>query len=83
MKTVSEGLTRLFTAVLQQAEDDSHRLKAFLMGDFHPDAEVEEIPDPYYGRAGGFELVLDLLEVACRNLLQRIVREHRLGSAGS
>ena len=28
-----------------------------------------EMPDPYYGGADGFDHVLDLAEVACRNLL--------------
>jgi len=30
------------------------------------------VPDPYYGGASGFELVLDLLEDACEGLLQAI-----------
>ena len=29
----------------------------------------DHIPDPYYEGAEGFELVLDLLENACANLL--------------
>lgn len=31
----------------------------------------DHIPDPYYEGAEGFELVLDLLEDACRNLFDR------------
>jgi protein-tyrosine phosphatase len=30
-----------------------------------------EVPDPYYGGEAGFEQVLDILEDACANLLQR------------
>ncbi|CAL5220231.1 g2207 [Coccomyxa viridis] len=41
---------------------------------------VMEVPDPYYGGAKGFELVLDLLEEACEGLLQHI-REHDLSPA--
>jgi protein-tyrosine-phosphatase len=26
------------------------------------------VPDPYYSGAEGFELVLDMLAIACRNL---------------
>jgi len=37
------------------------------------------VPDPYYGGASGFELVLDLLEDACEGLLQTIKKEHSLG----
>lgn len=30
------------------------------------------VPDPYYGGAAGFELVLDILEDACKGLLKHI-----------
>ncbi|MCK8045314.1 low molecular weight phosphotyrosine protein phosphatase [Shewanella sp. 1CM18E] len=33
-----------------------------------------EVPDPYYGEGDGFELVLDLLENSCSQLVQRIQR---------
>lgn len=33
------------------------------------------VPDPYYDGASGFELVLDLLEDGCRNLLETIKSE--------
>ena len=32
----------------------------------------DHVPDPYYEGAEGFELVLDLLEDACRNLRDTI-----------
>lgn len=31
-----------------------------------------EVPDPYYGGPEGFEVVLDLLEDGCRELLERL-----------
>jgi protein-tyrosine phosphatase len=31
-----------------------------------------DVPDPYYGDAGGFERVLDLVEAACRDLLAEV-----------
>lgn len=31
-----------------------------------------DVPDPYYGGAAGFELVLDLVEAACRGLLDEM-----------
>ena len=31
-----------------------------------------DVPDPYYGGADGFEEVLDLVEAACRSLVQEI-----------
>ncbi|MCL1140800.1 low molecular weight protein-tyrosine-phosphatase [Shewanella pneumatophori] len=33
-----------------------------------------EVPDPYYGEGDGFELVLDLLDNSCSQLVQRIQR---------
>ncbi|HLW09446.1 MAG TPA: low molecular weight protein-tyrosine-phosphatase [Fermentimonas sp.] len=36
------------------------------------------IPDPYYGDASGFELVLDLLEDASEGLLQEIKKKYSL-----
>ena len=40
-------------------------------------ADVEEVPDPYYGGDDGFEHVLDLVEAACRGLLDSIETELR------
>ncbi|MBX3020954.1 MAG: low molecular weight phosphotyrosine protein phosphatase [Bdellovibrionales bacterium] len=36
---------------------------------------VQEVPDPYYREADGFEHVLDLIEDACRELLQHVKKE--------
>src|SRR6266850_1917936 len=43
-----------------------HKLRLFL-------AE-RDVPDPYYGGPEGFEKVLDLVEAACRDLLQEVKR---------
>ncbi len=37
--------------------------------------EIQEVPDPYYDREQGFEHVLDLLEDACAELLNKIKGE--------
>ena len=52
--------------LLQRACPPQHREKLRL---FLADRDV---PDPYYGGPGGFEQVLDLVEVACRDLLAEI-----------
>ncbi len=52
--------------LLQRACPPQHREKLRL---FLADRDV---PDPYYGGADGFEQVLDLVEVACRDLLAEI-----------
>ncbi|MBS0422198.1 MAG: low molecular weight phosphotyrosine protein phosphatase [Proteobacteria bacterium] len=51
------------------------RIRMFL--EFAPDAEVTDVPDPYYGGPNGFEEVLDLIEAAARGLLQHIRTEAR------
>lgn len=35
-------------------------------------SEIDEVPDPYYGGAQGFELVLDLLEQSIDSLLDQL-----------
>lgn len=42
----------------------------------HAGQPDQDVPDPYYGEADGFETVLDLVEHACTSLLQRLVAEH-------
>ncbi len=37
-------------------------------------AAVQEVPDPYYGGAEGFERVLDLIEPACDAFARQLVR---------
>lgn len=47
--------------------------KIVMMGDYitqYP--HYDFVPDPYYEGSEGFELVLDLLEDACENLLNRL-----------
>jgi protein-tyrosine phosphatase len=46
------------------------RLRLFL--EYAPDATVREVPDPYYGGAQDFEVVLDLVEAASRGLVARL-----------
>lgn len=48
-----------------------HKTKLLL--EFHPDPELREVPDPYYGGQEGFELVFDLVEDACRHLLEHLL----------
>jgi len=48
------------------------RGKVQLFLDYAPEQPLREVPDPYYGGSGGFEDVLDLIEVASRGLLRRL-----------
>ena len=44
-----------------------------LLSDFLDDAWPEDVPDPYYGGAAGFETVLDMIEAACPNILEELL----------
>jgi len=49
------------------------RGKVRLLREFDPAAGGElDVPDPYYGAAGGFEEVFDLVQAACAGLLAEI-----------
>ena len=47
-----------------------HKLRLFL--DYASEIEDEEIPDPYYGSAQGFERVLDLCEAGAMGLISTL-----------
>lgn len=46
--------------------------KIFKMTDFSSGKDYDEVPDPYYLGAEGFELVLDIVEEACKGLLEKL-----------
>ncbi len=50
-------------------DEHTDKISLFLS---HTDSDYEEIPDPYYGGAGGFELVLDLIEEASEAILKKL-----------
>ena len=57
------------------ADTDVRESKIVRMTDFavaHPDAD--SVPDPYYGGAAGFQFVLDLLEDACSELVDELLK---------
>ncbi len=65
------------------AQDDEQRAKVRLLREFDAESTGDlDVPDPYYGGAGGFDEVLDLVQAACAGLLEEI-REGRLQSASS
>lgn len=52
------------------------RIQLFL--EFAPELPEQEVADPYYGGASGFERTMDLIEVAARGLLQEIRQRHQI-----
>ncbi len=55
------------------ARDEDARAKVRRLREFDPAAGGElDVPDPYYGGAGGFDEVLDLVQAACVALLEQL-----------
>ena len=44
-----------------------------LLSDFLPPGSPVDVPDPYYGDGDGFERVLDMVEDACPEILERLM----------
>lgn len=59
---------------LKAVSDETHHGKIRLFLDYTAGPE-DEVPDPYYGGATGFERVLDLIEEASRQLVADISGE--------
>jgi protein-tyrosine phosphatase len=61
--------------LLALVPDPSLRGRVRMLREFDPASAASgelDVPDPYYGAAGGFEEVLDLVEAACEGLLAEI-----------
>ena len=59
--------------VLQQRCPPIYQHKVQLLLQYHPAyPQYSEVPDPYYGGAKGFALVLSLIEQGCDGLLQQL-----------
>ena len=52
--------------ILQRMSPPQHRHKLRMLVEGH------DVPDPYHGGAEGFEQVLDMVEAACRGLLEEL-----------
>ena len=65
------AMDRLNHVTLIDRADAEHHDKIRLFLEFSS-AEEDEVPDPYYGGAAGFDRVLDLVEEASRGLLEAL-----------
>jgi protein-tyrosine phosphatase len=66
---------------LQAVAPRRARARMHLLREFDPASEGApdlDVPDPYYGGDDGFEHVLDLVEAACRGLLDSLRADGRL-----
>lgn len=62
--------------LLYLSRDENDQKKITKMTDYCSKYGDSSVPDPYYGGATGFELVLDLLEDASEGLLKHIEAEN-------
>ena len=65
-------------ALLEAACPLPHRHKLALFMNYAITTEANEVPDPYYGGAAGFEQVLDYIEDAAAGLLATLLAEQSL-----
>jgi protein-tyrosine phosphatase len=65
--------------LLMRAPDEEAAEKVRLLREFDPRAEGDlDVPDPYYGGDRGFETVLDMVEAACRGLIDELRAAERV-----
>ncbi len=58
--------------LMRKAPSAEAQKKIRRMTDYCSAHTVDHIPDPYYGGADGFDLVIDLLEDACSGLIKQL-----------
>jgi protein-tyrosine phosphatase len=68
------AMDRGHLSFLMRRSPAEHREKIRLFLEHAPHLPHREVPDPYYGDADGFELVLDLVEAASQGLVVEIQR---------
>ena len=61
--------------LFERCPSEDYSTKISKMTDYCTSHSNTSVPDPYYGGAAGFELVLDILEDACQGLLDSIKNE--------
>ncbi|GGZ29463.1 protein-tyrosine-phosphatase [Echinicola pacifica] len=49
-----------------------------LMRKFQPQADSDEVPDPYYGGEDGFEKVYQILDESIREFILQLKKEHQV-----
>ena len=67
------AMDRLNREILLDRSPEEFRDRVRLMMEFASVADVQDVPDPYYGDPVGFERVLDLVEEASVGLLDEVL----------
>jgi protein-tyrosine phosphatase len=65
---------KVLNDLYRYASTPEHKAKMHLMTHFSTAFHDQEVPDPYYDGAAGFEHVLDMLEDSCDAILTHIVK---------
>lgn len=60
---------------VQAMADAEYQHKIEKLTDYSKKFDIDHVPDPYFGGPKGFEHVLDIVEDACANLLDKLTRE--------
>ncbi len=61
-----------YNNVIRLAPQEELKAKVQRFTDWCEIHDVKEVPDPYSGGAQGFELVMDIIEDACQQILKKI-----------
>jgi len=72
------AMDRGHARILNRAAPRNSEARIAMFLDYAPHLGASDVPDPYYGGAGGFELVLDMVEAASAGLLEAIEQEYML-----
>ena len=67
------AMDRLNRETLRDRSPEEYRDRIRLLTEFSRSSDIEDVPDPYYGGAVGFERVLDLVEEAAAGLLEEVM----------
>ena len=59
-------------ALRRMADSSGSKAEIHLLRAFDPAGGSDEVPDPYYGGASGFETVYEMVHRACEGLLKRL-----------
>ena len=69
------AMDRQNLGLLQRLQPRGAPAVLMLYGDLHADFAGQDVPDPYYGGAAGFERVLDMTEQISQALLAKLRAE--------
>lgn len=64
-----------YANIIALAKSEEQKARVHRFTDYCTEHDHREVPDPYYGGDGGFELVADLIEDGSRGLLNHLTKK--------